>query len=313
MTRPPLLVPALAIAALLAAAPVAASPTAEPEAPIISIDFKLAASNGLHAHVEAFNAGGAILEIIARGGRSASYGVEGEITEAGLKAQFGALGLIEVAFTPTKTLETIKPAKGCKGEPSTSREGLFVGTIEFTGEREYVRVEATQAKGTMEVERGSEWQCPPWHELLARPSSSPRPSARSSRRQSKAKKGWATLLAKSHRCRCSFGVIAFRNRKGRGLTIFGGEKREEREGMEIVRQAAANARPSAFVFDHAAGTARVNPPPPFSGSGFFKRRPHRRDLWRSTIQVPLLGADPLSIRGRDFRARLIPGFPGSGE
>jgi hypothetical protein len=309
MTRPPLLFPALAIGALLVAGPVAASPAAEPNAPFVSIDFKLAASNGLHAHVEAFNAGGVTLEIAVRGGRSATYGVKGKITEAGLKAQFGTLGLIEAAFTPTKTLETIKPPKGCKGEPSTSREGLFIGTIEFTGEREYVRVEATQAKGTMSVDRGSEWQCP-WHKLLIRP---PRPSARSSRRQSKAKEGWVALIAKSRRCGCRFGGIAFRNRKGRGLTIFSGGKEEEREGMKIVRLAEAAARPSAFVFDHVAGTARVHPPPPFSGNGFFKRRPHRRDLWRSTIQVPLLGADPLSVRGRDFRARLIPGFPGSGE
>jgi hypothetical protein len=54
----------------------------------------------------------------------------------------------------------------------------------------------------------------------------------------------------------------------------------------------------------------VHPPQPFSGSGTFKRRLHNRDLWRSTIQVPLPGADPLDVSDRSFQVGLFRELPG---
>jgi hypothetical protein len=307
MTRPPLLVPALAIAALLIAAPVAASPTADPGTHSASIDIRLdlAASHGLHAHVENFEK---ITLEIERKGRLVTYEVQGEVTEAGLKARFGKLGLIDVAFKPTKT-RTDKLPKGCEGRPSTFSEGLFIGTIEFTGEREYVRIEAAQVTGTMSVWRESEWRCPR-HRGAMRLQGAPRQLDLSPRKRSEAEKEPATLSAADYRCGCYFAAFAVPDRRGRGSSIFYGAKFEKREGMEITRVTSANASASAFVFDHAAGTARVHPPQPFSGNGTFKRRPHSRDLWRSTIRVPLLGADPLSVRGRSFRTRLVRAVPG---
>lgn len=307
MTRPLLLAPALTIAALLGAAAVVAAPTADPEPQSPFAKFGLAANQGLHAHVEAAN--GEVTLEITRKGRAVSYEVPGEITDIGLKAQFGTLGLIDVAFKPTKTLRTDEPPKECEGEPSTHREGLFIGTIEFTGEREYVRIDAAQAKGRMSVYRESEWQC---HRRIRpmRLQGAPRLSAPSTSTQSEAEREPATLSAFSRRCLCSFIALTERDRRGRGPTVFFGAKLEHREGMEIVRATRASAGASAFVFDHSAGTARVHPPQPFGGDGTFKRRPHGRDLWRSTIRVPFLGVDPLSARGRDFRASLVRDLPG---
>jgi hypothetical protein len=292
---------ALAISSLMVSAPVAAAPAAHSA----EIEFDLAANNGLHAHVATFNE--VNLEI-ARKGRSVTYEVEGESTEAGLKARFGKLGVIDVAFRPTKTLNVEQPPKGCKGDPSISREGLFIGTIEFTGEREYVRIESAQAKGRLSVYRESEWQCPR-HRGPAHPHPQRR-SAFSSRQRSGAKREPASLLAINRRCVCFFGAFAVGDRGGRGRSVFLGAKFEEREGMEISRVTSASAGASAFSFDHAAGTARVLPPQPFSGGGAFKRRPHSRDLWRSTIRVPLLGADPLTVRAPGYRAKLVRALPG---
>ena len=158
MIRSSLLVPTLAIAALLMAAPVAASPAADRVTHFASVDIELSlpADHGLHAHVANYER---ITLEIERKGRLVTYEVPGEVTETGLKAQFGELGLIDVTFEPTKT-RTDEPPKGCKGRPSTLSEGLFVGTIKFTGEREYVRIETTQAKGRLNVWRESEWRCP---------------------------------------------------------------------------------------------------------------------------------------------------------
>jgi hypothetical protein len=300
-----LLVPALAIATL-PASPAPASPAANPEANSASIAFGLPANNGLHADLETFN--GKVTLEIKRKGRIVSYEVEGESTEAGLKVKFGKLGLIDVAFTPTKT-RTEQPPKGCKGKPSTFSEGLFTGTIEFTGELDYVQIEGTQAKGTMEVNREREWRCHRQKGAI-RIHGVPRLPALGARRQPKAKKEPATLAAVSRRCNCFFAAYAVRNRKRRGWSTFVGAQFEKLEGMEIARATFANAGASAFVFDHAAGTAKVHPPQPFTGDGTFKRRPHGRDLWRSTIQVPLLGADPLRVGDPGFRAGLVRELPG---
>lgn len=305
--RPSLLVSALTIAALLIAAPVAAAPAADrvTHSAAVDIELGLPANHGLHVHVANYEE---ITLEIERKGRFVTYEVPGEVTETGLKVKFGDLGLIDVTFEPTET-HTDKPPKGCKGRPSKWSDGLFTGTIEFTGEREYVQVDATQAKGTLSVWRESEWRCPS-HKRRGRTHSPPRPPTPGSRQQSEAEKEPATLAATSRRCNCFFAAVAERDRRGRGPSAFVGAQFEEREGMKISRVTSAEAGASAFVFDHTAGTAKVHPPQPFTGNGTFKRRPHGRDLWRSTIQIPLLGSDPLRVGDPGFRARLVRELPG---
>ena len=302
MTRPSLLVPALAIAVLLAAAPAAGAATTSPESQRASIELDLAASNGLDAQLESF--GDKITFEVGNKRSAVIYAIEGQATKAGLKAQFGKLGLIDVAFEPTKTLETTKPPPGCKGGPWTRAEGVFVGTIQFTGERNYVRIEETRAKGTMNV--SPEWQCPEGKESMHL-NAPRRSSTQSSRTRPKAEE--AALYARDRRCRCFFGGFAFDDRKKPAWTAFYGAKIENREGMKISRITFAEAGASAFQFDHQAGVAKVDPPRPFTGTATFKRRAGR-DLWRSTLRVPLLGAEPVSLRGRSFRARLARELPG---
>lgn len=304
-----MLVPALAIVALLAAAPAATAVSA----PIgsranIDVEFDLPANNGLQAHVE--NHREEILLYIERKGRSVEYEVPGEVTETGLKAQFGKLGVIEVAFTPTET-RTSKPPKECKGEPSTSSEGLFAGTIRFRGERDYVRIEATQAEGTMEISREPEWRCSsddkPVSPPTVQPSSVFVPSERA-----KPKREQASLFVAKRDCACFFAAFTGRSEIEGDVddfVAFVGVKLEEREKMEITRGLSAMARPGRFAFDHDAGTARIDPPQPFTGTATYERRPGR-DLWRSTLRVPLLGAPPLHIRGKKVIASLIPEPPG---
>jgi hypothetical protein len=299
-----LLAPVLAAAALLAAAPVAAAGEAVPHA--AEIEFSLPASNGLQAHIANYEK--IDLEIKDKDS-FVTYEAEGEATDAGLKVRYGNLGSIDITFEPTKTLLLEKPPKGCKGKPSTVREGFYVGTIDFTGEREYVRIETTQAKGTMGVWRESEWRCP-HRKGPTRFRHAPRRSVSSPWKRAGRKRETATLAALSYRCRCFLLATAVRGGKERDRSAFVGAKFEETEGVEITRGTFAEAGASAFSFNHKAGTARLRPPAPFSGGGFFKRRPHRRDFWKSTIRVPLLGADPLDFGEPGYRAKLVRELPG---
>jgi hypothetical protein len=272
-----LLLPLLT-AALLTLPPevAAAARQAEP-----AVDFELKANHGMHAHV--ISEGDFIALEISRGARTATYKVEGEGTETGLKAKFGGLGEIDVAFDATET-NPVKPPHGCHGPPSTDSRGVFTGTIEFTGERDYVRVDASEAKGTLRLDREGEWRCP-----ITR-----------GRQASQKKEEPGFLFASDARCHCLFAAFSLEN----GRRLFAGGRVEDRGKMQISRVTAAAGGPSTFVYDLGAGTARANPPRPFTGTATFKRRPHRPALWRSSIRVPLLGASPVHLGGPHFRAVL---------
>jgi hypothetical protein len=293
----------IAITALLAVMPAGMASAASPKTgTIISIELELRANHGLQAQLKASDDETVTLEVGRKGRgvsyRRVTYEVKGRVTEAGLKARFGRLGLIDVAFTPTRTLSSTEPSEGCAGAPRTLREGIFTGTIDFTGEREYVRIEGPQAEGWMSVI--PEWQCPDTEEPMSFAGASG-PLALSSRK----KRESATLYAGSRRCSCLFAAAVHRRYRG-GRSIFYLTKAERHEGMEILRATLAKGGPTAFDFDHAAGTATVHPPPPFSGHASFRDRPHGRDLWRSTIRAPLLGVGSVSLFGPGFGAVLYP-------
>lgn len=305
MTWPALLVSALVSAALLVVAPATAPGVANaPSEAVVHISFESAANHGLHAKVEASRDKARL--IIERKGRYVSYEVRAEVTEAGLKAQFGKLGLIDVAFTPTETVVDGEPPERCEGEPSTVSKGAFSGTMEFNGEHDYVRIEEHRIKGRIWVRQESTWRCPGRERSMRDSDGADGVFILSSGGKLQADQEPATLGAVRRGCRCRFIAYSARDR---GASGFIGSKSENREGMEISRAIFAHAGAAAFDYDHVAGTAVVNPPPPFSGRATFKRRPDRRELWRSTLRIPLLGADALSFPGGRSRAGLIPEFP----
>jgi hypothetical protein len=291
--RPSLLASATAIALLLV---VATAPAASPETgTIVKVELGLKASNGLRAQLETSDDETVTLEL-GRKDRLVRYEVKGEVTEEGLKVRFGRLGLIDVAFTPTRTLSSTEPSEGCAGEPRTLREGTFTGTIDFTGERHYVRIEAPQVEGSMSVI--SQWRC----------AEEPTPLARTARllaRRSRSEEKAASLLAFGRRCTFAAGL---RFNKGKARSIFYGFKAERRERMEIVRAIVAHAGASAFVFDLAAGTATVRPPRPFRGQATLERGHGDRPLWRSTIRMPFLGVASINPQGPDLFVDLDPGY-----
>ncbi len=289
------------IALLMTSAAVALGAGPE-QGTVVQADLELTASNGLRAHLENSEDGTVTLQLWQEG-QIANYTVPGEATEAGLKARFGRLGLIDVAFTPTNTLGSTEPGRGCTGAPRTLREGVFSGMIDFTGEREFVRIEEMQASGSMSVI--PEWVCPEGEAMTSFAGAGRKLAA--TPRKKKSKRESATLLAGSRGCSCYF-VAGVHHRHSGGKSIFLSVKLEKREGMTIERETLARGPASAFDFDHATGTARLRPPRPLSGHASFKARPHRRSLWRSTIQVPLLGADPIDTGGPGFGAILRPEY-----
>ncbi|HEU4461150.1 MAG TPA: hypothetical protein VFR75_01020, partial [Solirubrobacterales bacterium] len=288
----PGLVPGLAIATLLAVLPLAPAPAASPEGgTVVTVEMALKTNNGMRAHLETADDETVTLEI-KRKTNWVIYEVKGQVTETGLRARFGRLGLIDVAFTPTRVLSSTAPSEGCAGAPRTLREGTFAGTIEFTGERRYVRLEGPQATGEMSVI--SQWDCP--EPVDTRFEGAADPLARERRD--------ATLYAATRRCKCLFAAGVHLGRKNSRSTFYG-LREESREGMQITRFLLAKGPTSAFVADFEKGTVTMRPPKPFSGRATLVGRPKARDLWRGTIRIPLLGMKPLKLSGAAVRAVVV--------
>ncbi|HXS33375.1 MAG TPA: hypothetical protein VN758_06365 [Solirubrobacterales bacterium] len=309
MRRASILVFLLLSASLLAipgsfagASPAQREAAASQADPDISIEFELGAGQGLRAQLETY-ADTVTLTILGHH-QYVSYQVKGELSPSGLVAKFGQLGEVSVTFSPTKTISSQQPPKGCKkDEASTDREGIFSGTIKLTGEREYVRLDATEAKGEMVV-------MPNWH-CGSRKGKNVVPSPPVvTHRASTSKEDVATLKASSRVSGGGFSAAAVRGPKGRNYTFFAGGLSEHRESMKIFRLAALSAPTSTFLFNHAKGTASVHPPWPFRGSASFKRRRKGPPAWRGSLKVALLGADPIALTGPGYRASLVRDFPG---
>lgn len=285
------------------AAPILAAGVAHGAGPetgtVVRVALALKASNGLHAHLENSQNGTVTLELRKKN-QLATYKVAGHATEAGLKARFGRLGLIDVAFTPTKTLNSTEPGEGCTGAPRTLREGVFTGTIDFSGEQGYVSIEGSRARGSMSVL--SQWECPEAEATDPFADAAGLMKVASASRDEGGKQGSATLLAVSRACSCQFIAHLNQHRAGARRVVFGGIEDERREGMKISRLTSVHGPASGFVVDPDTGTVTLRPPSPLSGKASFEPRAHGRGVWRSTIQVPLLGADPIDTGASGFRA-----------
>jgi hypothetical protein len=253
----------------------------------------LKANHGLSAKLEADD--DEIELTVRKGGQQAVYFARGEVSAEGISVKFGGLGEFVVDYQPFHTLVTREPGRRCKGEPATTTEGYFRGTIRFHGERDYVHIEAARVKGTLALQ--PEWDC---QYGSAKASGS---------RAVEAKDEKATLAAYSRSKRIRFGVIGSREEGEKPYTFFFAVSQEVREGVGISRFTFAGSRSAGFEFDHRRGTALVDPPAPYAGSARYLRRPNARDRWSGSLTVPLLGLGRVRLAGPGFKARMVPRLP----
>jgi len=273
-------------------------------APVVRVELELPTGNGLHAHLKTSPKGEVALEIrrkLRGADEAVLYEVPGEVSEAGLRVRFGRIGLIDVAFTPTTTLDETAPSPGCTGAPRTLKEGVFTGTIAFAGERGYAHIEAPQVEGSMSVI--APWQCPKEDDLS--PFEDVPGFQRLSARPGDGERESASLVAFSRGFKGVFGAGVYHRHSG-GRSIFYGAREERGKKMKVIRVTSVRGPASAFDFDFEAGTATLDPPPPMKGHASFKGDQDGGFL-RSTIRVPLLGSPPLRT-GHGFGAALYPEY-----
>ncbi len=252
----------------------------------------LQANHGLSVKLEADD--DEIELIVRKGGQQAVYSAPGEVNAEGISVNFGSLGEFVVAYRPFRTLETHGPNRHCEGEPATTTEGYFRGTMRFRGEGDYVRIEASRVKGTLVLQ--PEWSCDYGR-------------ARASRTLARTANQEATLVANSRRDAIRFGVLASRGEDGRPQTFFFAVNQEVREKVAISRFTYAGTHAAGFRFDNRRGSAFADPPAPFAGFARYLRRPDAPDSWKGPLTVPLLGLGRVHLAGPGFHARMVPRLP----
>jgi len=250
------------------------------------------ASHGLSVKLEADD--DEIELWVLKKGQMTVYSAPGEVSREGISVKFGSFGEFVVDYQPFRTLEAHGPNRHCEGEPATTTEGFFSGTMRFRGERAYIQVEAARVKGTLVLH--PEWECD-----YAR--------AGASRVRGRHAEDKATLGAYSRHDRIGFGVIASRQEDERPSTFFFATNLEVQEGVGIYRLTYAGTRSAGFEFDNRRGTALVDPPAPFAGSAHYLRRPDAPDRWGGTLTAPLLGLGRVRLAGPGFKARMVPRLP----
>lgn len=232
---------------------------------------------------------------VSKPGQQTVYFAPGEVTPEGIAVKFGGFGEFVVSYEPFRTLEEHGPYRHCTGEPITTTEGFFRGTMRFRGEGGYFNVEAARAKGTLV--RQPEWKCDYGRAGASRA------------RGGDASKEKATLGAVSHRDRLRFSVIGSRGKGERPFTFFFAINQEVVEKVSISRFTYAGGRSADFTFDTGRGTATVDPPAPFAGSAHYVRRPDGPDRWSGSLTAPLLGLGRVRLTGPSFRAAMVRKLP----
>lgn len=201
------------------------------------------------------------------------------ITDDSVKAKFGDLGELNFGFGPKKG------ARKCLGELT------FTGSFTFTGENEYVHVDADEAEGgkvggefegcNLEEEEGGVIETAEEVHLEAIAGSFKRGTGR------------------------RVTVDEWRRRGGHREVEVTASQIEETEGMRIARGAILRAGPGAFRRNLMAGKATLKPPAPFTGWARLTPGRGGKGIWEGTLQVPTLSGEPIALTGPSFRAHFV--------
>jgi hypothetical protein len=309
MRRALVLITVLASALLgtgLALTAVTAAASAKHPAPEIQreVGFELH-SEGFKLDVYVTNNDGTVsaMLIVAKGPQVAYYSVPAEVTADRFIAKFGTFGELDYTFSPKG-----KGSLGCLGASHTENEAELDGTFTFTGENEYVHVDAPHAEGQMHLYPVPK-QC-----AQARGARATGAAARRAVPYSPYGGEGATLHAITGHRRGSLAAreVSLYDADGNGphrITIIA-EVGEELEGVDIVRGVQMTAPSSAFHWNLAAGTASLRPPAPFTGSAKFTRHGQNgHGTWSGSLVMPVLGGEPVAMAGDGFRAYIHRGVP----
>lgn len=270
------------------------------------LEFRLKSSNGYEIGVSsASNSREVSVALLQpRGTAFALYLVaRREHGERGFEAKLPGIGRIAVEFRRRGKVRKLPLFPGCEGRPSRRERGVFVGTINFHGERGYTEVAAARARGTItrtfretcKVESGADEKAEAG-EL--------RPTGR--------------LIASEPRTGVAFAATAYDSgpREGAPFLDYWASQFSRGHGLKVFRVVSVElSRLESFTAQHSGrmATARAEPPAPFSGAADFAIEPGGAVSWNGDLSVTFPGTGPIPLAGERFQAQLCVGRKCSGD
>jgi hypothetical protein len=226
-----------------------------------------------------------------------AYVARGTVTPRRIAASFEKFGRIDVRFRPSGRVVRSKPRRRCRGtDRFTSKLGVFVGGIRFSGEKHYVAVRAHRAKGRVRT---------PLHLRCGLPSfrASASVRARPVREQPSftptfLAAGWRHAIAATE-------LIVLRARRA---TLFFASSEKSMGRMAVIRYGVAVASPKLFDVNDALTSATIAPPAPFHGKGIYGAAVDGTTSWTGPLSVSFAGAPRTPLTGPLFEAELSAGF-----
>jgi hypothetical protein len=229
-----------------------------------------------------------------RHGEVAYYYVRARVDADSVQARFGRLGSLDLSFAP-------KPgegAPGCSSGEEGWQRGVFKGAFAFRGEHDYAHVDVHRVAGWMQTYPA---ECRGGGDK----SGMARAVARASAAPTAAETGVLLEAFTAFKPPTSYFYCSIANESGGVRAYFNAFHEERREGMTILRGAQVVGGASTFQWNLGDGTARVQPPAPFSGHASYRREGHHKASWRGSLSVPILGSSrPLRLTGGAFRVHL---------
>jgi hypothetical protein len=260
----------------------------------LSSEFELRGSNGYRLEV---SSGGGETEVTASGGIGkgfVTYAVASrKHGKRGFEAKLPGIGRIAVDFRPRgKARKVPVLEKVCTGKPGREEAGTFVGTINFHGEGGYTEATATRVKGKV---------------LRTYPETCPVEKKGGGGSGMGIDEGpYLTAAALAQGLIFTAGRFNFGDELGGEISGYTAAQLSNSRGMEIMRILTAIGRPESFSAEHTGRTAsaRVEPPPPFSGTADFGIAPDGTVNWTGDLSVTLPGTGPIRLAGKRFVAKL---------
>ncbi|MGE0066800.1 MAG: hypothetical protein AB7T48_05545 [Solirubrobacterales bacterium] len=203
---------------------------------------------------------------------------------AGIEADLGALGKIDVDYVSTGGREKVRSQ--CGEDSAVFSRASYVGAIEFHGEEGYTEVSTERVRIDysffIDLVCGGTFELRTWGPDL--------PGAR--------------FLAHARGRTGSLSLELKKNRPRAGTT-FGAELAEKRDGISIRRSVGGTVGAGAFLYGPDLRTARLDLPSPFAGRAAFHRNAKRANRWTGNLTVDFPGHSDVPLTGTAFKTSLV--------
>lgn len=280
------------VAALIAVPAAQATPSYFVKPRALHLSATLPAGNGYTASIVTSGHRKVVLTFF-QGSYQITYTTLGEVTRKGISADFGKLGHVSLRFRakrPPEALPLPFLMRECRGRKSTEERGVFLGSVQFRGERGFTRIRSQRVKG--QVERFYRRVCkgPSW--LRA-----------SASRASKPESYVLSAVARGDGLKRTFGSV---ESGAIGLAVDVATLESKVDGVAIVKTALTldEAVFHLSPLGKSPVKSRMTPAWPFLGSATYLAEADRPATWMGSLSVRFPGSGQVPLAGPEFEADL---------